>query len=220
MTDSPPDDAADAAADAEAADAVETELEEDGFAAELAELVGAALWVNEFDTIRIYVARGTWADSLRLARDQAGLTFFAWLSAVDWSTEVAVGEQVNEPEELIDRYEVVCRLSSVTSSRGAHFFTEVPKDDAVIDSIVPLFGGAEWHEREAAEMFGITFRGHPYPLKLYLPDSFQGFPLRKSYPLLSREVKPWPGTVDVEAMPAADGPSTTNVEAGDTGGDA
>jgi len=219
VTDSPPDDAAASTADAEAAEAVETELE-DGFAAELAELVGAAGWVDEHDTIRIYVARENWVDSLRLARDRAELTFFSWLSAVDWSTEVAVGEQVDEPEELIDRYEVVCRLSSVTSARGAHFFTEVPKDDAVIDSIVPLFGGAEWHEREAAEMFGITFVGHPYPLKLYLPDSFQGFPLRKSYPLLSRDVKPWPGTVDVEAMPAADGPSTTNVEAGDTGGDA
>jgi len=215
VTDSPPDgDAVD-----DAADAVKAELEESGFAAELAALVGAPLWVDEFDTIRLYVARENWVDALRLARDEAGLTFFAWLSAVDWSTEVAVGEEVAEPDELIDRYEVVCRLSSVTSPRGAHFFTEVPKDDPVIDSVVSLFGGAEWHEREAAEMFGITFVGHPYPLKLYLPDSFQGFPLRKSYPLLSREVKPWPGTVDVESMPEAGGPSTANVEAGDTGGD-
>jgi NADH-quinone oxidoreductase subunit C len=220
VTDSPPDtDPVDAdPVDADQVDADETEIAESGFAAELAELVGATSWVDEFETVRIYVAREHWVESLRLARDDAGLTFFAWLSAIDWSTQVAVGEQVADPEELIDRYEVICRLSSVTSSRGAHFLTEVPKDDAVIDSVVPLFGGAEWHEREAAEMFGITFRGHPNPLKLYLPDLFQGYPLRKSYPLLSREVKPWPGTVDVEAMPAADGPSTTNVEAGDTGG--
>jgi NADH-quinone oxidoreductase subunit C len=220
VTDSPPEgDLVDDAADSVEADAGEPELEEIGFAAELAELVGASLWVDEFDTIRIYVARDKWVESLRLARDEAGLTFFGWLSAVDWSAEVAVGEQVSEPDELIERYEVVCRLSSVTSAKGAHFFTEVPKDDAIVDSIVALFAGAEWHEREAAEMFGITFVGHPYPLKLYLPDSFQGFPLRKSYPLLSRELKPWPGTVDVESMPEAGGPATTNVEAGDTGGE-
>jgi NADH-quinone oxidoreductase subunit C len=69
-------------------------------------------------------------------------------------------------------------------------------------------------------MFGIDFEGHPNLAHLYLPDSFQGNPLRKSYPLLSREVKPWPGTVDVEKMPGgedeeetADGPSEENPEA-------
>jgi NADH-quinone oxidoreductase subunit C len=49
-------------------------------------------------------------------------------------------------------------------------------------------------------------------VKLYLPDEFQGHPLRKTFPLLSREVKPWPGTVDVEDMP-----SSMNTEAGDEG---
>jgi NADH-quinone oxidoreductase subunit C len=70
-------------------------------------------------------------------------------------------------------------------------------------------------------MFGIDFEGHPNLAHLYLPDGFQGHPLLKSYPLLSREVKPWPGTVDVEAMPggsddeeeASDGPSEENPEA-------
>ena len=50
---------------------------------------------------------------------------------------------------------------------------------------------------------------------MYLPDAFEGYPLRKSYPLLSREVKPWPGTVDVEGMPTTD-----NEEAGDGGEEA
>jgi NADH-quinone oxidoreductase subunit C len=68
-------------------------------------------------------------------------------------------------------------------------------------------------------MFGIEFDGHPNLAHLYLPDSFLGHPLRKSFPLLSREVKPWPGTVDVEAMPggedeeAPEGPSEENPEA-------
>ncbi len=128
--------------------------------------------------------------------------FFSWLSAVDWSQEVAVGDPVDEVEGLEERYEVIARLSSVEDASGAQFVVSLPKEDAWIDSLVPVFAGAAWHEREAAEMFGIDFRGHPNLTKLYLPDAFEGYPLRKSYPLLSREVKPWPGMVDVEDMPS------------------
>ena len=66
---------------------------------------------------------------------------------------------------------------------------------------MPVYAGANWHEREAAEMFGIDFVGHPHLTKLYLPGAFEGHPLRKDFPLLSRRVKPWPGIVDVEQMP-------------------
>jgi NADH-quinone oxidoreductase subunit C len=67
-------------------------------------------------------------------------------------------------------------------------------------------------------MFGIDFVGHPNLIKLYLPDGFEGHPLRKSFPLLTREVKPWPGTVDVEGMPgqageSSDEPTEENPEA-------
>ena len=55
-------------------------------------------------------------------------------------------------------------------------------------------------------MFGINFDGHPDLTNLYLPDAFEGHPLRKSYSLLSREVKPWPGKVDVEDMPSTENP--------------
>lgn len=185
------------------------------YATGLAERLGASHWVAEFDTLRIYVERDAWVETLRRARDEEGLPFFSWLSAIDWSRDAAVGEGVADPDDLVVRYEVICRLSSVEDDAAAHFIAELPKEDAVIDSIVTLFGGAAWHEREAAEMFGIGFRGHPNLTKLYLPDGFVGHPLRKSYPLASREIKPWPGTVDVEAMP-----STENVEAGDPGGDA
>jgi NADH-quinone oxidoreductase subunit C len=75
-------------------------------------------------------------------------------------------------------------------------------------SWVPVYPGAEWHERECWEMFGITFDGHPALRHLYLPSEFEGHPLRKDFPLLARVVKPWPGLVDVESMP------------GDAGGDA
>jgi NADH-quinone oxidoreductase subunit C len=172
------------------------------FAARVAGIVGSDDWSSEHDTVRVYVDRSDWVESIRKVRDEAGLEFFSWLSAIDWSRDVVVGEPVQDVDSLVERYEVICRLSSVVNWEGAQLVAILPKDDAVIDSIVSLFGGAAWHEREAAEMFGIDFTGNPNLTHLYLPDAFEGNPLKKSYRLLARDVKPWPGTVDVEDMPA------------------
>ena len=216
MTDNPSEPASDAAAE-EVSEAAIPEVETTDalteWTGDLAKLLGAERWVVEFDTPRLYVDRSDWVKTLETARDKAGLVFMSWLSAVDWSHEVEVGEPVADPESVEERFEVIARLSSVRTAEGAQIIATVPKDDPTIDSIVALFPGAEWHEREAAEMFGIDFVGNPNLIHIYLPDSFEGNPLLKSYPLLSREVKPWPGTVDVEGMPDA-GPSTENPEAG------
>jgi NADH-quinone oxidoreductase subunit C len=181
-------------------------------AGRVAEQVGATSWSADYDTAKVYVERERWVEAVAAARD-GGLPFFSWLTAIDWSRQVEVGEQAAAPDDLEERYEVICRLSSVTDASSVHLVTSLPKDDPTIASLVPTFGGAEWHEREAAEMFGIAFEGHPHLVKLYLPDGFEGNPLRKSFALLAREVKPWPGTVDVEGMPGDAGPSTENVEA-------
>jgi NADH-quinone oxidoreductase subunit C len=61
-------------------------------------------------------------------------------------------------------------------------------DEPEMPSWVGLFAGANWHEREAWEMFGIRFAGHPDLRYLYLPTDFQGHPLRKDFPLLARMV--------------------------------
>jgi len=76
-----------------------------------------------------------------------------------------------------------------------------PGRPGAVPSIAALYAGADWHERETHEMFGIGFDGHRYLEHIYLPSGFEGHPLRKDYPLLSRTVKPWPGIVDVEPMP-------------------
>lgn len=78
----------------------------------------------------------------------------------------------------------------------------MPNDDAVVPSITSVFGGAEWHERQTYEMFGITFSGHPNLRNLYLPDDFEGTPLRKSFKLASRTYKPWPGAKDPDEAEA------------------
>lgn len=131
-----------------------------------------------------------------------------------------MGEPAADVENMEERFEILCRMSSVTSAEAAIVTTTVPKSDPWIDSLVPIAGGAEWHERETAEMFGIAFRGHPNLSKLYLPDSFEGHPLLKTYPLLAREVKPWPGTVDVEDMPSTENTEADRMSAsGDGNGD-
>ena len=171
-----------------------------------AALVGADSSSAEFGTAKIKVPAARWVEVHRTL--QAHLPFFSRLSAIDWAAEVAVGDP---PEEgVIERYEVLSRLSDVTTGAGLIVSTDISKDTPRIASLTGVFGGADWHEREAAEMFGIAFEGHPHLTKLYLPDGFVGYPLRKTFPLLSREVKPWPGTVDVEDMP-----SSENAEAGD-----
>jgi NADH-quinone oxidoreductase subunit C len=177
-----------------------------GYAAEVTEAVGAERTTTGFATLKATVARDRWVDAARAARDGLGLVYFSYLSAIDWSNDVVAGDPPSE--EVEERYEVICAVGDIDAGRLVHLSTELPKDDAVLDSLVEVYPGANWHEREANEMFGILFRNHPNLAKLYLPDAFEGHPLRKSYPLLTREVKPWPGKVDVEGMPTTENPES------------
>lgn len=188
-----------------------TPLEE--FASEVADAIGGEV-VAAIQTAKISVSSDTWLESVRNARDQFGLVYFSFLSAIDWANEVAVGDELSEPVD--ERFEVLCVLTELIGGKRVVLSTDLSKDNPSVSSVTSVFPGADWHEREAAEMFNIDFVGHPNLINLYLPDGFAGHPLQKSYPLLSREVKPWPGSVDVEAMPEAEadgGPSTENPEA-------
>jgi NADH-quinone oxidoreductase subunit C len=193
-------------------DTTATGLEE--LAAALAEAVGGTHELAH-GTAKIRVDKDRWVESLRTARDDFGLIFFSWLSAVDWSNQVEVGDALTEAVE--ERYEVIAAVADISTGLIVLFSTDLDKDSPRLASLVGIYAGANWHEREAHEMFGIDFDGHPQLIKLYLPEGFLGHPLRKSFPLLSREVKPWPGKVDVEGMPGQDDeeeePSTENPEA-------
>lgn len=184
------------------------------FASSVAETVGATSHSSDLGTVKVFVERSRWREAVAAARDDAGLQFFSWLSAVDWTNEVVVGDP--PAEEVEERYEVLCAVSNITDGQIVVLSTNVPKDDPVIDSITGVYPGANWHEREAAEMFELDFDGHPNLEKLYLTSDFVGHPLKKSYPLITRDVKPWPGSVDVEDMPeapASDAPSFENPDA-------
>jgi len=112
------------------------------------------------------------------------------------------------------RFQVLARLYSTTRHVGITLKADLDDENPRVASIAEVYPGADWHERETWEMYGLDFVGHPDQRHLYLPSEFEGFPLRKDFPLLSREVKPWPGLVDVEPMP----PGTDDAETatGDT----
>ncbi|MEZ5410467.1 MAG: NADH-quinone oxidoreductase subunit C [Acidimicrobiales bacterium] len=103
------------------------------------------------------------------------------------------------------RFQVFARVYSLTTKLGVTIKADVGNlgDPLQVGTWTGTYPGADWHEREAYEMFGITFVGHPGLRKLYLPGDFEGHPMRKDFPLLARLIKPWPGIVDVEPMPGA-----------------
>ncbi|MCP4728417.1 MAG: NADH-quinone oxidoreductase subunit C [bacterium] len=82
-----------------------------------------------------------------------------------------------------ERFAVVYHLYSFTYLTRLRVKAWVPENDTKIPTLIPLWKTADWQEREIAEMFGITFDGHPYLKKLLLPDDFTGYPLRKDYPV-------------------------------------
>ena len=164
------------------------------------------LWVR--------VTPAAWRDAGLALRDQ-GFHYFCFLSAIDWmSSPFGRGEDDPSqpaPERSTEirqgvtggdtRFQVFARVTDIERHVGITIKADVPDDTQVVDSWVTVYAGANWHERETHEMFGIGFAGHPDLRNIYLPTDFEGHPLRKDFSLLARIVKPWPGIVDVEPLP-------------------
>jgi len=184
-------------------------------------------FVKPGDDIWVRVTREAWTETANTLRFGMGFGYFNFLSAIDWQPspygrdmDSQVDLTLNPPEaEEADeapaaletgyaggdtRFQVFARVNDITSERAITVKCDLSDDDLSIPTWIPVYPGANWHEREAAEMFGITFVGHPNPRKLYLPGAFEGFPMRKDFALLARRIKPWPGIVDVEQMPGED----------------
>ena len=152
-----------------------------------------------------------------VAARRLGFDYFCFLSAMDWMpSPFGRGEDdpTQPPPERDDtirqgytggetRFQLLARVGDVKRHVSVILKVDVP-DSLVIESWVPVYAGANWHERETWEMFGITFAGHPDLRHIDLPLGFEGFPLRKDFPLLARMVKPWPGIVDVEPLPGVE----------------
>jgi NADH-quinone oxidoreductase subunit C len=81
------------------------------------------------------------------------------------------------------RFEVVYHLYSFKKNERLRLKVKVPEDDMIVDSVVSVWKTADWHEREAFDMFGIRFRGHPNLKRILMWDGYPYFPLRKDFPL-------------------------------------
>ena len=127
-----------------------------------------------------------------------------------WQTGYAGGDS---------RFQVFARLYSTRHHVGVTFKADLDDDSPAVETWSPIYSGADWHERETWEMFGFDFVGHPHLTHIYLPGEFEGFPLRKDFPLLAREVKPWPGLVDVEPMPDEDEEEAAATSGAEEGGE-
>ena len=172
--------------------------------------------------ITVRVAGERWREAVTACRDKLGMDYFCFLSGIDWLPNPGLaGEKAwgSLPEEEGDeaeaeptgvetgvaggetRFQVFCRLYSTTKKIGITLKADLADDAPSVASIAEVYRGADWHERETWEMYGFDFPGHPSLRHIYLPTEFEGYPLRKDFPLLAREVKPWPGLVDVEPLP-------------------
>ncbi|MCO5967950.1 NADH-quinone oxidoreductase subunit C [Actinoallomurus soli] len=133
---------------------------------------------ESFGLLTVDVPPELWEEALTFARDELGCGFFDWLSAVD---------------ELERGFAIVTHLHSLEQGHHLLIRTTVPREDPRLVSATAVYRGANWHERETHEMFGVIFDGHPDLTPLLLPDEFEGHPLRKEFVLAARVAKPWPG---------------------------
>ena len=135
-------------------------------------------------SVAVEVGRDDVPAVLTACRDDArlDLKYLRCLSGVDWQEE---------------GLEVVYHLSSFTKAHKLTVKTRITYEDASVPSVVAVYPAAEWHEREARDMFGIDFPGHPDLRPLLLPeDMTDHFPLRKDNPL--QEIEEWQGENLVE----------------------
>jgi NADH-quinone oxidoreductase subunit C/D len=137
------------------------------------------LRVDEFrgDTA-LTVERSAWVEAVRLLRDHPELDFklFLDLCGVDWL-------DLKE-----DRFEVVFHAYSVSKKRHIRLKASLPESDPTIDTVTGVYKGANWFEREAWDLYGIVFKGHPNLTRILTHDSFVGHGMRKDYPQAKRHV--------------------------------
>jgi NADH-quinone oxidoreductase subunit C len=102
--------------------------------------------------------------------------------------------------EKSPRFEVVYNLRSIQHNHLIRLKVQLPEDCPEIDSVFSLWAAADWFEREAYDMLGIRFKGHPDLRRLLLPEDWEGHPLRKDYPLEGQTESEWSGLLKVKEL--------------------
>ena len=105
-------------------------------------------------------------------------------------------DNLRRKEPDLSRFEVVYNLYSIPLRHEIRLRAEVGDTDPAIDSVVGLWSGANWLERETFDLLGIRFNGHPDLRRVLLPEDWKGHPLRKEYPLKGKEE--WVGITELQ----------------------
>jgi NADH-quinone oxidoreductase subunit C len=122
----------------------------------------------------VLVAKGDWVEVATFLKrdDECAMNQFVDFTAVDYPER--------EPEE--PRFEVVLHVRSLTLKQRIRLKTRVA-DGESLPTLIPVWAGCDWGEREVFDMFGIKFEGHPDLRRILLYEEFVGYPLRKDYPI-------------------------------------
>jgi NADH:ubiquinone oxidoreductase subunit C len=137
----------------------------------------------EYGTFTLWVDNERFADVARLCRDERLLAFdfFDSLFGIDARD---------------DGFDVVAILYSTSTGNRICLRSRCPggRETPTCPSLTDVYRGADWHERETWDMYGIEFAGHPaLEPRIFTVENFEGWPLRKDFPLATRAAKPWPG---------------------------
>jgi NADH-quinone oxidoreductase subunit C len=104
-------------------------------------------------------------------------------SFVRVSTVTAVDRYPAEP-----RFEIVYHLHSIERNERVRLKALLPGTDPMIESVTGVWRGADWYEREVFDLFGVRFLNHPDLRRILMPDDWEGYPLRKDYPVTGTRV--------------------------------
>lgn len=121
-----------------------------------------------FVTSDLLVVPAQLVDAACYVRDQLGYAYLSDIAVVDYLED--------------DLFELVYRFYAVEGGAPLVLKTRVPRDEPRVPSLTPVWPGANFHEREALDLFGIIFDNHPYPRRIYMWDEFEGWPMRKDFP--------------------------------------
>jgi NADH-quinone oxidoreductase subunit C len=135
--------------------------------------------VSDEQTIR-HVAREDLVQVVSDLRDE-GFHVCVDLTAVDYLAYKAPRDLPDDVEA--QRFEVVVGLLSMTKGERIRLRVQVPADDPTCPSLFDVHPGTEALEREVFDMFGISFEGHPDLTRILMPEDWEGYPLRKDYPV-------------------------------------
>jgi NADH-quinone oxidoreductase subunit C len=125
---------------------------------------------------RVVLPKDKLLDAMRLLKDSRGFDLLVDVTCVDYLNY----------RDAKNRFGLAYLLANTATNERLTVRVYLDEPDLTVPSMVPLWAGANWLEREVFDMFGIRFNDHPDLRRILMPEEFTAFPLRKDYPLQGR----------------------------------